>query len=105
MYGTISRIVAAKGRGVELAVHVLTGIEHFPGCLSYIVSRDETDADALWVTEVWTSKASQESALVRPAIREAIFGAAPLIALFEGVARTAIVGGLGVARPAVAGSA
>ena len=27
-----------------------------PGCLSYVVARDPTDADAIWITEVWDAR-------------------------------------------------
>jgi hypothetical protein len=40
-----------------------------PGCLSYIVAKDAADADALWITEVWTDKDSHAASLKLPAVQ------------------------------------
>lgn len=52
MYGLISRMRAASGRRDELA-GIMAGIGAMPGCLSYIVALEESDPQAIWVTEVW----------------------------------------------------
>jgi len=43
-----------------------------PGCLSYVVAKDPQHDDALWITEVWDSEASQRASLALPAVRAAI---------------------------------
>jgi quinol monooxygenase YgiN len=53
-----------------------------PGCLSYIVAKDPADADALWITEVWDSRASHAASLQLPSVREAIERGRPMIAGF-----------------------
>jgi quinol monooxygenase YgiN len=68
-----------------------------PGCHSYIVATDPSDAAAIWITEVWDSKASHEASLSLPAVREAITRGKPLIAGFGDSFVTTPVGGHGLA--------
>ena len=71
-----------------------------PGCLSYVVAQDPTDADALWVTEVWDSAQSHRASLALPSVRDAIAKGRPLIAGFDQRFETVPVGGHGLApRP------
>ena len=39
-----------------------------PGCLSYIVATDPADANAIWITEAWDSKASHDASLSLPQV-------------------------------------
>ncbi len=68
-----------------------------PGCHSYVVARDATDADALWVTEVWDSQASHQASLALPSVQEAITRGRPRIAGFSQRYETAPIGGHGLA--------
>jgi quinol monooxygenase YgiN len=67
-----------------------------PGCLSYIVARDDAGADALWVTEVWDTKASHQASLALPSVQAAIARGRPLIAGFGERFETTPVGGQGL---------
>jgi len=67
-----------------------------PGSLSYIVALDPSDADALWVTEVWDSAESHRSSLSLPAVQRAIGHAKPLIAAFDERYETRPIGGYGL---------
>jgi quinol monooxygenase YgiN len=98
MYGLIGQMKAAPGKRDELVTILSEGTEGMPGCLSYIVARDATDADALWITEVWTDKASHAASLQLPAIQAAIAKARPIIAGFGHRFETAPVGGVGLAK-------
>lgn len=82
MYGLIGRMKAIEGRRDELARIMMEGTSEMPGCLSYIVANDPTDADALWITEVWDSRDSHEASLRLPSVKEAITKGRPLIAGF-----------------------
>jgi quinol monooxygenase YgiN len=64
MYGLISKITAVAGKREELIAILLYSISDMPGCLSYIVARDTTDAGSIWVTEAWDNQASHEASLV-----------------------------------------
>jgi quinol monooxygenase YgiN len=67
-----------------------------PGCLSYIVAEDVTEADAVWVTEVWESQEQHRASLSLPAVQHAITRGRPLIAGFGERFETAPVGGHGL---------
>ena len=95
MYGLIGRIKAVAGKRGELAA-VLVQDGGMPGCLSYIVAEDADDADALWVTEVWTDKAAHDASLGLPAVQAAIARGRPLIAGFDSRVETKVLGGIGL---------
>ena len=82
MYGLIGKATCVPGKRDEFIGILLEGVGAMPGCLSYVVARDPTDADAIWITEVWDSKESHAASLQLPAIREAIKRGRPLIAGF-----------------------
>lgn len=99
MYGLIGRITAVAGQRDALIRILLEGIEHMPGCLSYIVAEDPADAHEIWVTEVWDSKESHSASLLLPSVRQAISRGRPLIAALGESIVTAPVGGHGLAVP------
>jgi len=67
-----------------------------PGCLSYVVARDPSDQNALWVTEVWIDRESHEASLALPSVREAITRGRPMIAGFAERTETEPLGGHGL---------
>jgi quinol monooxygenase YgiN len=67
-----------------------------PGCLSYVVSADSADVDALWITEVWDSQASHRASLSLPDVQAAIAKGRPMIAGFASQVETVPIGGYGL---------
>jgi len=98
MYGLIGQMKAAPGKRDELVAVLSESTEGMPGCLSYIVAKDATDADALWITEVWTDKDSHAASLKLPAVQAAIARARPIIAGFGHRFETVPIGGVGLAK-------
>jgi quinol monooxygenase YgiN len=96
MYGLIGKIRSIPGQRDALMEILAHGIGEMPGCLSYIVARDTTDADAIWVTEVWDSKESHAASLSLPTVQQAIARGRPLIAGFGERFETKPVGGHGL---------
>ena len=96
MYGLIGRIKAVPGKRGELAAILVPGEGAMPGCLSYVVAEDPDDADALWVTEVWTDAAAHKASLSLPAVQAAIGKGRPLIAGFDSRVETKVLGGIGL---------
>ena len=96
MFGLIGKMTAVPGQRDALAEILLEGTTSMPGCLSYVVAADETDADALWITEVWDSRESHEASLTLPAVRAAIAKGRPLIAGFSDRVETTPLGGYGL---------
>ena len=98
MYGLIGKITTAPGQRDALAAILLGGTGSMPGCLSYIVATDPSDADALWITEVWDSQASHQASLSLPAVQAAVAKGRAMIAGFGSRVETAPIGGYGLPR-------
>ena len=96
MYGLIGKMTALAGKRDELIAILLAGVAEMPGCLSYIVATDPADANAIWITEAWDSKASHDASLSLPQVRAAIAKGKPLIAGFGDGTVTTPVGGHGL---------
>ena len=62
-------MTVVEGKRDEMVAILLAGVSGMPGCLSYIVATDPADANAIWITEAWDSKASHDASL-DAAIRE-----------------------------------
>ncbi|MBL8644625.1 MAG: antibiotic biosynthesis monooxygenase [Rhodospirillaceae bacterium] len=95
LYGLVGKMTTVPGQRDAFIEILLAGVEDMPGCLSYIVAKDAADPNAIWVTEVWDSKASHDASLSLPAVREAITKGRPMIAGMGDGAVTIPVGGVG----------
>ena len=93
MFGLIGKMIAKPGSRDELISILVDGTGTMPGCLSYIVAKDPTEADALWITEVWESEAQHKASLSLPEVRAAIAKGRPMIASFAESHVTVPVGG------------
>jgi len=100
MYGLIGKMLAVPGQRDALIAILLEGTAEMPGCLSYIVAIDPTEADALWITEVWDTEANHQASLSLPSVQQAIAQGRPLIAGFGERTITSPVGGHGLTAAA-----
>ncbi len=89
-------MTAIAGQRAALTQILLEGLGQRPGCLSYIVSHDPADANAIWVTEVWTDEAAHRASLQVPEVKAAIQQGLPLIETFSDAQVTTPVGGVGL---------
>jgi quinol monooxygenase YgiN len=96
MYGLIGKMTAVPGQRDALIAILLEGVSGMPGCLSYVVAHDPTDADAIWITEVWNNQSSHTASLSLPSVRAAISRGKLLIARFDQHIETVPVGGHGL---------
>jgi quinol monooxygenase YgiN len=96
MYGLIGKMLTAPGQRDSVIAILTEGTAAMPGCLSYIVATDPTDPNAIWITEVWDSKASHEGSLKLQAVQAAIAKARPMITGFGERFETNPVGGAGL---------
>ena len=96
MFGLIGKMLAAPGQRDALIAILLESVGTMPGCLSYIVATDASDANAIWITEAWDSSESHAASLKLPAVQQAIGRAKPLIAGFGERFTTTPVGGVGL---------
>ncbi len=79
-YGLHGKLTATPGNGDKLATILLEAarlVATAPGCHLYLVSKDQIDADAVWVTEVWDSKEDHDNSLNVPGVRDLIGQAMP----------------------------
>src|SRR5690606_21216529 len=96
MYGLIGHIRAIPGKRADLAAILIQEDGAMPGCLSYVVAEDPSDADLLIITEVWTDQAAHRASLALPAVQAAIAKGRPLIAGFVSQVETKVLGGIGL---------
>lgn len=96
LYGLIGQIIAADGERDRLIEILLSGTADMPGCLSYVIARDPSNEDALWITEIWESRAAHEASLSLESVQAAIARGRPLIDRFATRIETAPVGGHGL---------
>ena len=96
MYGIIGKMIAHDDKRDELVAILLDGTRDMPGCLSYVVSKDLTDENGLWITEVWESQESHQASLSLESVQQAIARGKPLIAGFGERFETSPVGGHGL---------
>jgi quinol monooxygenase YgiN len=65
MFMLHGRLAARPGKRDDLLA-ILAEVDHgerLPGCRLYLVAVDETDADGVWVTEVWESEDAHAASL------------------------------------------
>ena len=96
MYGLIGKMKTASGQREAVIEILLRGTGSMPGCRSYIVARDPSDADAIWITEVWESAELHRGSLALPQVQAAIAEARPYITGFGERFETEPVGGQGL---------
>ena len=99
-YGLFGKIVATPGQGDTLAAFLLeaaAGLEDVAGCHLYVVNRDVTDPDAVWVMEVWDDADAHQASLQLAAVQELIARARPVIASMGERYELETIGGKGAA--------
>ncbi len=80
---------------VELLLHAAESARSDSGYLHYLVSTSE-EPDAIWVTEVWTTKAAHDASLETEDTKALIGQALPLIAAISDQTELSVVGGKGL---------
>lgn len=81
MFMLHGRLAAKPGKREDLLA-ILAEAEHgepMPGCRLYLVAVDETDADGVWVTEVWESEDAHTGSLQLDRVKERIARAMPIL--------------------------
>jgi quinol monooxygenase YgiN len=96
MHGIIGKLIAADNKRDELIEILIAGSKDMPGCLSYVVAKDGTDENALWISEIWDTRENHEAALALESVQQAIAAGKPLISGFGERFETTPVGGHGL---------
>ena len=98
MHGLIAKITVVPGKCEEMIGIVRESAANMPGCFSYVVARNSAHEDAIWVTEVWKTRARHDTSLLFPSMEKAVSRAKTIVASFEKVAGTTPVCELGSAQ-------
>ena len=96
MYGLIVKLSIIPGRRDEMIGILRESAADMPGCLTYVVAKDASDENVVWVTEVWDSLASHDASLSLPAVKNVVPRAKEIVSRFEKVAATTPVWGAGL---------
>ena len=92
-YGVIGQMTSTPGQRDALIALLAVGSQDMPGNLAYLIAKDNADADAVWITEIWTSVEAHLASLKLPQVQAAIARARPIIAGFGTRAEVTPVGG------------
>ncbi len=81
MFMLHGRLSAQPGKRDELLAILAEEdqAERLPGCRLYLVAVDGTDADGVWVTEVWESEDAHTASLQLDRVTEQIARALPIL--------------------------
>jgi quinol monooxygenase YgiN len=95
-----SKLSAKKDQGETLRAILLKAsqaVESAKGCQLYVISKDKTDTDCVWVTEIWENKEDHDNSLKLEHVKAIIMQAMPFL---EGQPQKGqeleVLGGLGV---------
>ncbi|MFB9328264.1 putative quinol monooxygenase [Paenibacillus aurantiacus] len=86
-FSMVAKFIAKPGEADRLARILLdasASLQAIPACEAYIIHRSDTEADTLWVTEIWTNEEAHAESLAQPETRAAIAEAMPYIERVEG---------------------
>ena len=100
-FGLYSKLIARPGQRdalVALLLEAMRGSADMPGCELYIVNTSPTEADAVWVTEVWRSREDHAASLTLPQVQATIARAMPLLTGASERIEVTPVGGKGLAE-------
>jgi quinol monooxygenase YgiN len=96
------KLKAKAGQGKELAALLLKAAAAMPevkGCVVYAISKDQSDPDAVWVTEIWDSKEDHDGSLKLESVRALISQAMPIInGMPQKGQELEVLGGMGIER-------
>ena len=81
--GRYVQLKAREGQRDALVEHMLGAAQllvDVPGCELYLINTSATDADAVWVTEVWSTQAELDASLTIESVKASVEQVLPLLA-------------------------
>ena len=82
-YGLLGKMRAKPGKRGDLIAALQESSRDVPGKLVYLISLEQDDPDAFWITEVWSDKGAYLDCLENPQVLEGMEATIPLIAGVE----------------------
>lgn len=98
-YGLLTAFYTHPGERDQLASILLEAaesLEEYNTCIQYIVSASETEAETIFVSEIWVDKGHHEASLDNIAVKSMIAKAKPLIKEVKRIQELDILGGKGM---------
>lgn len=81
-YGLIGQMIATPGQRAALIAILSEGTRAMPGNMGYVIGEDRANPDAIWIVEIWETKAAHAASQKLPDVQAAIAKGRPLIAGF-----------------------
>jgi quinol monooxygenase YgiN len=81
-YALINKMTTQTGKREEVIRIMLESGKAFdenPNCLLYLVSKDKSDPDVIWVQDIWTSQEAHSKAMSDSVMKEYVEQAMPLL--------------------------
>lgn len=75
-------LLAKENHGQQLSDILIKAsalVSTHDACHLYVISRDDSAADRIWITEIWDSKEAHDESLSIPGVRDLIGQAMPLM--------------------------
>ncbi|MEP6512731.1 MAG: antibiotic biosynthesis monooxygenase family protein [Parafilimonas sp.] len=76
------KLTAKEGYGEKLTSILLEAsklVSAAKGCILYVVSKDTTGRNSVWITEIWNSKEDHDNSLKGEGVKELISQAIPIL--------------------------
>lgn len=99
--GSYIKFTAHPGQRDALVEHLLAAansVSSLPGCELYIINTSPSEPDAVWVTEVWSSRADRDAPLTAEGARDSIQQVLALLAAPPERIDVLPIGGKGLAN-------
>jgi quinol monooxygenase YgiN len=98
-YALINKMTVKPGKRDEVINIMLEAGKPFddnPACVLYLVYRDASDPQVIWVEDVWTNKDDHAAAMSNPAMRSFIAQTMPLLEGMPEQIEVELAGGKGL---------
>ena len=79
LHGKLKSITGSYEKLTQILIDASKLVSNAKGCRLYLISKDKTDNDSIWVTEVWDSKEDHDNSLNAEGVKALISQAMPLI--------------------------
>lgn len=99
LFGLFGKLTAHEGKRDALLEKMMKAAElmnSVPGCLLYVVATSDTEANAVYITELWKDEDSHGASLSMPGVRSLILDTMPLLAEQPSGTKVRAVGGKGI---------
>jgi quinol monooxygenase YgiN len=80
LHGKLTATSGHRDKLADLLIQASHLLATAKGCRLYVIGKDESDDNAVYVTEIWDSKEDHDNSLKVDGVRELIMQAMPILA-------------------------